>query len=241
MNWRMRLGLLATLVLVFSGVSLYILGAGGSRSVNADEETALDVALAFIRNGATFRFDGIAESLSVKDHTTLKSLPLQHVVTVVFDCRQSGYGDRTGQILAQVITPHSAVVKVVEDTVVSAVIDQRWDEMNQQRLDSSERGLLTIEMARDISVDYVIREYLPAQTIPVTWAAEEITPKGLVGFRTVRYVSGQLVVTIGHPVVWKPTYAVSVEFQGSSPFLWKGTVNQDGSVVENSLTKSDSP
>ena len=51
-----------------------------------------------------------------------------------FDSRQAGYGDRTGQMLAQVITPHRAVISVEQLEVVSAVMDERWDMLSQEMI-----------------------------------------------------------------------------------------------------------
>ena len=48
-----------------------------------------------------------------------------------FDCRHAVYGDRTGLSLAQVITPHTARIVVMEGEVVSAVLDDRWDMIEQ--------------------------------------------------------------------------------------------------------------
>jgi hypothetical protein len=64
----------------------------------------------------------------------LESFPAQYVITLAFDARHAGYGDRTGQALAQVITPHTAVITVVTGNVVSAVLDHQWDEVHQQFL-----------------------------------------------------------------------------------------------------------
>ncbi len=132
---RALLALSVTLALALSGISLYLLVTGGRGPINASRDRATRIALEFMRNSPTYKFDGIPETLMFKDHSTLESLRLRHVVTVVFDCRQSGYGDRTEQVLAQVVTHHGAVVRVVKTTIVSAVIDQRWDEVNQRILD----------------------------------------------------------------------------------------------------------
>jgi len=51
-----------------------------------------------------------------------------------FDCRQPGYGNRTGLIVAQVITPHTARVVVQEGKVTLAVMDGIWDMMGQKAI-----------------------------------------------------------------------------------------------------------
>ncbi|MBI4257915.1 MAG: hypothetical protein HY619_03075, partial [Thaumarchaeota archaeon] len=70
--------------------------------------------------------------LRVVEAVILESFPEQHIITITFDSRQAGYGDREGGFLAQVITPHTAVVRVVSDNVVSAVLDGQWDELKQE-------------------------------------------------------------------------------------------------------------
>lgn len=43
--------------------------------------------------------------------------------------RHAAYGDRTGQMVAQVITPHRAKVVVSPGEVTRAVMDRVWDMM----------------------------------------------------------------------------------------------------------------
>jgi hypothetical protein len=51
-----------------------------------------------------------------------------------FESRHAGYGDRTGQMLAQVITTHEAVVTVERGAIESAIMDEKWDMINQKML-----------------------------------------------------------------------------------------------------------
>ncbi|MBI2184947.1 MAG: hypothetical protein HYU39_08325 [Thaumarchaeota archaeon] len=95
-------------------------------------QKVVTIAKDFLVQTSTFRFDGIPETLRVADAVTLESFPEQHIVTITFDSRHAGYGDRQGQILLQVITPHVARVKVVRDNVVSVILDERWDELSQK-------------------------------------------------------------------------------------------------------------
>jgi hypothetical protein len=48
----------------------------------------------------------------------------------VWKSLHGGYGDRTDQIVTEAITPHVIVV-IVEGQVISAIMDDRWDELNQ--------------------------------------------------------------------------------------------------------------
>lgn len=98
------------------------------------QENAVKIAKDFIVQAPTFKFDGIVETLSVVDAVTLESFPVHYIVTITFDSRQAGYGNREGQILAQVITSHTAKVTVVSDKVVSATLDNTWDELKQVQI-----------------------------------------------------------------------------------------------------------
>jgi hypothetical protein len=51
-----------------------------------------------------------------------------------FDSSHAGYGDRTGLTLAEVITPHQAVVTVEQGEVTDAVLDGEWDMLSQETL-----------------------------------------------------------------------------------------------------------
>ena len=69
-------------------------------SGDPDSDSAEEIALEFLRNGATFKFDGIEETVEVEEIRILESYPIQYIVIIRFDSRHAGYGDRTGQILA---------------------------------------------------------------------------------------------------------------------------------------------
>lgn len=101
-------------------------------STDDADQRAIRIAKDFIVAAPTFSFDGIQETLTVEGVVTLESEPPQYMVTMTFESSHAGYGDRTGQALAQVITPHTAIVTVVEDEVVSAILDGQWDEVNQE-------------------------------------------------------------------------------------------------------------
>ena len=93
-----------------------------------------EIAKNFIINAPTFKFDGMPESLNITSIIVLQSYPPQYMITITFESRHAGYGDRTGQALAQVITKHTAIVRVVQGKVTSAVTDNQWDESNQRKL-----------------------------------------------------------------------------------------------------------
>jgi hypothetical protein len=95
-------------------------------------QRAAEIAKDFLMKAPTFGYDGISPTVRVDSVDVLESLPLQYAVRIVFDSRHSGYGDRTGQVVLQVITPHTTIIRVVEEEVVSAILDGVWDEMDQK-------------------------------------------------------------------------------------------------------------
>jgi hypothetical protein len=101
------------------------------------QEESLKIAEDFVRRSSTFVFDGIEDSLQF-----VKRLDsdLKYTWTFVFkfESRQAGYGDRTGQLLAEVITPHEAEVTVECGEVKTAVVDGRWDMLSEKFLPGRE-------------------------------------------------------------------------------------------------------
>ncbi|HEY93675.1 MAG TPA: hypothetical protein G4O15_01895 [Dehalococcoidia bacterium] len=84
-----------------------------------------------MKSSPTFTFDGIEETLQLverkySDNSNSWSFIFQ------FDSRHPGYGDRNGQILVELITPHQVVIVTNYDGVKSAVMDGKWDLIKQQ-------------------------------------------------------------------------------------------------------------
>jgi hypothetical protein len=202
------------------------------------------IALNWLVNAPTFKFDGVAGSARVTDSWLAMTFaaPAFWGVTIEFDCLHAGYGDRTGQMLAQVITHHVANIHVTEGVVDFAIIDDVWDEVKQANVGeaASTDKLVTIEEARDIAVKWVIAKFglgerdIPA-SLPTEWIVEDLTPQGIVGAQKTRYSSGGWVVIIENAVVWKPTHTVSISYSGPGAFTWEGTLPQGGPVQETSF------
>ena len=103
--------------------------------VGCDKGKSREIAKDYLLNSPTFRFDGIEDSLKLVVTNTLKC-PCCWEFVFEFQCRHSGYGNRTGQILAQVITPHTARIIIEQGRVTSAVMDEKWDMLEQKMIDS---------------------------------------------------------------------------------------------------------
>ncbi|HEY4698950.1 MAG TPA: carboxypeptidase-like regulatory domain-containing protein [Nitrososphaerales archaeon] len=102
-----------------------------------DGEKAVKISKGFIVQAPTFKYYGMVETLNVVDARGLMSYPVQYVTTITFDSRNAGYGDRSGRAVATVITPHTAIIKVVNNTVISAILDNAWDELKQKPLQTT--------------------------------------------------------------------------------------------------------
>ena len=100
------------------------------------EEESLTIAREYINNCPTFKFDGMEETLKHTSTLTLRC-PSCWQFEFQFESRQSGYGDRTGQMLAQVITHHTVTIMVQEGEVGSAIMDDKWDMIKQKLVESN--------------------------------------------------------------------------------------------------------
>ena len=116
------------------------------------EEASQRVALDFVRNDATFRFDGIATTLKHVETTSLSRCPFCWAFTYEFDSANAGYGDRTGQVLAEVITPHQAVIVVEQSVVTSAIMDEKWDMIQQNEIEAPPRPPSSVPAAPNDSI-----------------------------------------------------------------------------------------
>ena len=137
----------AKLYLVIIMVSLAILVTGACASEpspaptptppgpikQVSQEESQRIAEEFVKNSPTFAFDGIGDTLTLTRTLTARC-PSCWAFIFEFECRHAGYGDRTGQALAQVITPHQANIMVEQGEIKSAVIDKGWDMLRQKTL-----------------------------------------------------------------------------------------------------------
>ncbi len=103
-----------------------------TRQYSLEESQA--IAENFVKNEATFVFDGLPDTLRLTSTSVTANQPERFIFTFEFDCRQAGYGDRTGQMLAQVITHHQAIVSVAHGEVTSATMNNQLDMLQQKPL-----------------------------------------------------------------------------------------------------------
>jgi spore germination protein GerM len=121
---------LAIVVLLFLGIWAVF----SSLSQNG-EEASREVAETWItEKSPTYLFDG--SDLRHTDSRETEEGEYEH--TFEFSSSSAGYGDRSGETTAQVITEHTMVVGVRGSEVVSAVTDGVFDEITGEMLDGEE-------------------------------------------------------------------------------------------------------
>ena len=101
------------------------------------QEESQEIARQYVINEPTFAFDGMEDTLNLAETITLKC-PYCWEFVFEFDCAAAGYGNRTDFMVAQVITPHTARVAVMEGVVATAVMDGKWDMMEQKLIEGVE-------------------------------------------------------------------------------------------------------
>lgn len=190
------------------------------------------IALDYLLSCPTFSYDGITDSIKVLEKYAMESYPVQYVIVISFNTTHAGWGNRAGTFSAEVITPHKIIITIVENNVISAVIDDKWDELTQEQIIPEE--FLIPERARDNAIHYLLKNYSELEDLnfPEVWITEQTTPEMLLGSSTFRYLSEGWNVTVQYAIVWHPDFNIDIEYSGSISFHWSGIVNSDGEVSE---------
>ncbi len=111
------------------GALLTMLGVACSTPAVGSQEQGRQVAEEFVKQEATYRYDGMPQTFKL---TSTTSVANGWKYMIEFDCQHAGYGNRTGQMMAQMITHHVALVTVESGRVTVAVMDGKWDMMKGQ-------------------------------------------------------------------------------------------------------------
>lgn len=127
---------IAILIIATVFGSGYVIQAVSS-GVNNGARESFEIAGDFVKNSPTYLFDGYNLRLRETNRIVCVTTPCPDawVFNFEFASTHAGYGDRTGQALAQVLTSHVAVVTVEDGSVVSAVLDEKWDMMRQELIE----------------------------------------------------------------------------------------------------------
>ncbi len=102
-------------------------------ALSTSPEEAENISKVWIETSPTYSFDGY--NLKLEKHEVLEAIPQQHLITYTFTSRHGGYGNRTDQMVTQVLTPHTIEVTVSDNNVTAAVIDGKWDELSQEPIE----------------------------------------------------------------------------------------------------------
>ncbi|RLG18896.1 hypothetical protein DRN67_03735 [Candidatus Micrarchaeota archaeon] len=126
------------LVLITTALLFGCAGDGTVPDEACTYEEAEAAALEFLKSDETYAFDGIESSLKLESGEPMPHLNNAWTFTYSFDSAHAGYGDRTGQMLAQVITPHTARITVVGCVVESATLDGSWNMIAEESEEAEE-------------------------------------------------------------------------------------------------------
>ena len=121
--------------------------------IDVEKTMVEQIALNWLINAPTFKFDGVVGSAKVTDSFLAMTFaaPSFWGVTIEFDCLHGGYGNRGDQMLTQAITHHVATIHVTEGKVTLAQIDNKWDELTQKPI-----GIVyTSEMAEQTALAWL--------------------------------------------------------------------------------------
>ncbi len=89
--------------------------------------------------------------------------------------------------------------------------------------------------ARDAAMNHIYEhyQYPPIDVQAVEWEEEDITPEGLVGSATVRYIVQSWVAEVSYPIVAPEATIYEVRVRNDNlGFEWQGTVDAEGAVTE---------
>jgi hypothetical protein len=108
--------------------SFLLVSSHGVKDGRSEEENMV-IAREFVRNSPTYQYDGhsLHHVKTITHHT-----PSCWTFVFTFTSRQGGYGDRKGQFMVQVITPHTASVTVHKGEITKATLDEKWDMIDQK-------------------------------------------------------------------------------------------------------------
>ncbi|MBU0962663.1 MAG: hypothetical protein KKD48_02035 [Nanoarchaeota archaeon] len=110
---------------------LIFIAACNTNTINFDNSKLLSEN--FVKNSETYKFDGISESLQYTGYDQLDCNNCYNF-RYEYDSSQIGYGNRQEQLLAQIITHHTIIINIENGQVISAIVDNKWDEINQKEI-----------------------------------------------------------------------------------------------------------
>jgi len=124
------------IVIVFAALIVWQQTSFGESPYYSSTESQEIARQWVLNNSPTYKFDGF--DLKITESKIGRCFSCFEF-TFSFKSRHAGYGNREGEILAQVVTPHAIVLNTRQGEVIQAITDQKYDEMAGDFL-SSEKG-----------------------------------------------------------------------------------------------------
>lgn len=118
--------ILATVILIVVALNIAFF------TLNYTKEGNALLATNFVKNEATYKFDGMPQTFKLTGTAQLQCAYCWGF-TFEYQSRNSGYGDRKDAAVNTVITNHTAAISMEKGDITSAVLDGVWD-MNTQKL-----------------------------------------------------------------------------------------------------------
>lgn len=95
-----------------------------------ESQKIIDFTKQFIMSSPTFFYDGVPDSLELEIVSSDAS-NTEFLLEGKFKTLHTGYGNRENMDLPEDVTLHTILVSIVDEKIISAVIDNQWDELNQ--------------------------------------------------------------------------------------------------------------
>jgi len=127
LNKRKKLILVIAIFLLFALTLAFF-------TLNYTKEGNALIATNFIKNEATYKFDGIFETFRLNETNSSNKYSWEFYFE--YQSRNSGYGNRINTIVNPVITNHTAVIFMEKGTIKSAILDNKWDMKAQQLIET---------------------------------------------------------------------------------------------------------
>lgn len=110
--------IIVVILLIILGISYF--------SLNYTREGNALIATKFVKNEATYKFDGIPDTFELNNTLAIEC---QYCWEFYFkyQSRNSGYGDRTDAVTNPVVTNHTAIIVMEKGTINSVVLDGVWN------------------------------------------------------------------------------------------------------------------
>jgi hypothetical protein len=107
-------------------------------------EASRNIAESWIKEeSSTYLHDGL-DLMLISEKEVVADLVYSYVYS--FQSRSAGYGDRSDQMSAQVITPHQIEIVVESGEVISAINDDIYDEINREMIGIEEDDQMIDEL-----------------------------------------------------------------------------------------------